>query len=33
MDARENMLIKNNYLSKYACKDSDAIYFNENQSD
>lgn len=29
----ENMNIKNNYLSIYACKDSDAIYLNEETKD
>ena len=29
----ENMSIKNNYLSKYACKDSDAIYITDENKD
>ena len=33
MSINDNMLIKNNYLSKYACRDNDAIYFFENNDD
>lgn len=29
----ENMSIKNNYLSKYACLDSDALYLKEDKKD